>query len=40
MFQLVDDGLLRKTPDDSLADFADRFDFDEVFAENYFHNQA
>jgi len=36
VFQLVDDGLLRKTSEDSLSDFADKFDFAQVFAENYF----
>lgn len=40
VFHLVADGLLRKTPDDCLADFEDRFDFDEEFAENYFHDKA
>ncbi len=40
VFHLVEDGLLRKTPDDCLADFENRFDFDEEFAENYFHDKA
>jgi len=36
VFELVEQGVLRKTPDDSPEDFADRFDFDEVFERNYY----
>ena len=36
VFELVDQGILRKTEDDRLEDFADRFDFDEVFERNYY----
>jgi len=36
VFELVEQGVLRKTQDDSPEDFADRFDFDEVFERNYY----
>lgn len=36
VFHLVDANLLRKTPEDSLADFIDKFDFQKAFEENYF----
>lgn len=31
VFAMIDEGILRKTPDDSLEDFANVFDFDEAF---------
>ncbi len=33
VFAMVEAGLMRKTDDDSLADFADVFDFDEAFGD-------
>lgn len=36
VFDLVDADLLRKTPEDSLADFESRFDFQRVFEDDYF----
>lgn len=33
IFALVDAGLMRKTDDDTLADFQDIYDFNEIFAE-------
>jgi uncharacterized repeat protein (TIGR04138 family) len=38
VFHLVEAGLLQKTPDDSLSDFIDKYDFAEVFEVNYFEN--
>lgn len=35
VFNLVDEGLLRKTETDSLKDFEDGFDFEEEFINNY-----
>ena len=35
VFQLVEADLLRRRPEDRLADFCDRFDFDEVFDREY-----
>lgn len=40
VFQLVDAGLLRKTPEDCLDDFADKYDFQQVFEENYFGDRS
>ena len=31
VFAMIDEGLMRKTPEDSLDDFANVFDFDEAF---------
>ncbi len=36
VFHLVEAGLLRKTPEDSLQDFRDVFDFHEAFEVGYF----
>ena len=36
VFDLVHAELLRKTPEDSLADFENRFDFQRVFEDDYF----
>ncbi len=36
VFDLVNAELLRKTPEDSLADFENRFDFQRVFEDDYF----
>lgn len=36
VFELVEQGVLRKTEEDSLDDFSDRFDFSEVFERNYY----
>jgi uncharacterized repeat protein (TIGR04138 family) len=38
VFQLVEAGLLTKTPDDSLSDFIDKYDFTQVFEVDYFEN--
>jgi uncharacterized repeat protein (TIGR04138 family) len=35
VFNLVDEGLLRKTDTDSIKDFEDGFDFEEEFITNY-----
>jgi uncharacterized repeat protein (TIGR04138 family) len=40
VFDLVRADLLRKTPEDSLADFEDRFDFQRVFEDDYFSGGA
>ena len=40
VFQLVEDGLLNKQEEDSLADFIDRFDFRQVFEVEYFQGEA
>ncbi len=40
VFHLVDADLLRKTAEDSLSDFADRFDFHRAFEASYFDGQA
>jgi uncharacterized repeat protein (TIGR04138 family) len=40
VFDLVDADLLRKTPEDSLADFESRFDFQRVFEDDYFRGGA
>ncbi len=40
VFQLVEDGLLNKQDEDSLADFIDRFDFRQVFEVEYFQGEA
>jgi uncharacterized repeat protein (TIGR04138 family) len=36
VFHLVEAGLLSKTPEDSLADFIDKYDFHQVFEAEYF----
>lgn len=36
VFELVEQGILRKTEEDRLEDFVDRFDFDEVFERDYY----
>ncbi len=36
VFELVDQGILRKTEEDRPEDFADRFDFDVVFERDYY----
>jgi uncharacterized repeat protein (TIGR04138 family) len=38
VFHLVEAGLLHATPEDSLSDFIDRYDFAEVFETGYFEN--
>lgn len=38
VFHLVEAGLLAKTPDDSLSDFIDKYDFTQVFEVDYFEN--
>ena len=38
VFHLVEAGVLKKTPDDSLADFIDQYDFRQVFEVEYFEN--
>ncbi len=40
VFQLVEDGLLRKQDEDTLTDFVDRFDFRQVFEVEYFQGEA
>ncbi|MHB8078942.1 MAG: Minf_1886 family protein [Candidatus Krumholzibacteriia bacterium] len=40
VFDLVAADLLRKTPEDSLADFDNRFDFQSVFEDDYFAGGA
>jgi uncharacterized repeat protein (TIGR04138 family) len=40
VFHMVEADLLRKTEEDSLSDFADRFDFQRVFEENYFDERS
>lgn len=35
VFLLVDEGLLNRQDSDTIDDFADGFDFDEVFVKNY-----
>lgn len=35
VFLLVDEGLLNRQESDSIDDFSDGFDFDEVFVKNY-----
>jgi uncharacterized repeat protein (TIGR04138 family) len=40
VFHLVEADLLRKTDEDSLSDFADRFDFQRVFEERYFDERS
>jgi uncharacterized repeat protein (TIGR04138 family) len=40
VFHLVEAGLLQKTPEDSLADFINRYDFTEVFEAGYFENHT
>jgi uncharacterized repeat protein (TIGR04138 family) len=40
VFHLVDAGLLRKRPDDSLSDFVDRFDFQDAFALKVFKGRG
>lgn len=40
VFQLVEAGLLRKTPEDCLDDFADKYDFQQVFEEDYFRDRS
>jgi uncharacterized repeat protein (TIGR04138 family) len=37
VFNLVEKGLLSKTPEDSLEDFRDVYDFKKVFEEDYYH---
>ena len=36
VFNLVEAGLLSKTPEDSLSDFIDKYDFAQVFEADYF----
>jgi uncharacterized repeat protein (TIGR04138 family) len=36
VFQLVEAGILRKTEEDSLDDFVECFDFDQVFERDYY----
>lgn len=36
VFDLVEQGVLRKTEEDSIDDFADCFDFDEAFERDYY----
>ncbi len=36
VFHLVEAGLLSKTPEDSLSDFIDKYDFTQVFEVDYF----
>jgi uncharacterized repeat protein (TIGR04138 family) len=36
VFELVEQGVLRKTDEDSIEDFADGFDFTEAFERNYY----
>ncbi len=40
VFHLVEAGLLQKTPEDTLADFADRYDFQQVFEDGYFSSRS
>ena len=40
VFDLVEGGLLRKTEEDSLEDFADRFDFQREFVDEYFRGRV
>jgi len=40
VFHLVNAELLTKTPDDSLIDFIDHYDFQKVFEEEYFEGRA
>jgi uncharacterized repeat protein (TIGR04138 family) len=40
VFHLVDAGLLSKRDEDSLSDFIDKFDFKQVFEQEYFMGQA
>jgi uncharacterized repeat protein (TIGR04138 family) len=40
VFHMVEARLLSATPEDSLSDFVDKFDFTEAFEDNYFENRA
>ena len=40
VFHLVEAGLLSKTPEDSLSDFIDKYDFTQVFEVDYFDNHT
>lgn len=40
VFHLVDRDLLRKREEDSLADFLDKFDFEEAFSPKFLKGQA
>ncbi len=40
VFHLVEEGLLKKQPDDTLADFLDRYDFQEAFALKVFQGRS
>jgi uncharacterized repeat protein (TIGR04138 family) len=40
VFHMVDGGLLSKRDEDSLRDFIDKYDFRQVFEEEYFFGQA
>lgn len=40
VFHLVDRDLLRKRDEDTLADFLDKFDFEEAFSPKYLKGQA
>ncbi len=40
VFHLVEEGLLKKQPHDTLADFLDRYDFQEAFALKVFEGGA
>lgn len=40
VFHLVEAGLLLKTPQDTLDEFADRYDFRQVFEDDYFSRRA
>lgn len=40
VFHMVDDGMLSKRDEDSLRDFIDKYDFRQVFEEDYFLGKA
>jgi len=40
VFDLVEARLLSKTEEDSLSDFSDQFDFEQVFEVDYFENHS
>jgi uncharacterized repeat protein (TIGR04138 family) len=40
VFQMIEDGLLSKQDEDSLADFVERFDFRQAFEVEYFQGEA
>ncbi|MFH1845765.1 MAG: Minf_1886 family protein [bacterium] len=39
VFHLVEAGILKRKPEDSLSDFIDKYDFTEAFEVGYFENQ-